>query len=252
MWVRVPPPPPEISQQGAGFLSRPKWCRTCPSSGRRSAAFPFTSSLGFSRLSYLILQLTRASGDVPSLLHTSQLAASGGLLWMVFVPGLVAGLTVGGGWRRGLVSSFLGAAAVGAILSAFIVFALGLGRALEMLGGFSPLFAGLTAASMAAGAGGAALRARWGPQLETVWKADQQRLWGGPTPPTRRPAGGRVAPRSTRLEPAISHRRSSAAPGVRVGGGFGLRCCRCRCHHPAARPKSFATGDFHLFIARMA
>jgi hypothetical protein len=116
---------------------------------------------------YLTLQLTRTYGDLSSLLHTSNLAASGVLLCLVFVPGLAAGLTVGGGWRRGLVSSLLGVAAVGVIMSAFMVLLGGLGRTLMFLGGTSAVSAGLAAASMAAGAAGGALQARWRPRLET-------------------------------------------------------------------------------------
>lgn len=144
---------------------------------------PFSLISGF-LASYLILQLTRTFGDFSSLLHTSELAASGSLLWMVLVPGLVAGLTVGGGWRRGLVSSLLGLAALGAILSAFMVVLLGFGRTLEMLGRASLLLAGLAAASMVAGAGGGALRARWRPQLETFGRANSSVLGADrPRPP---------------------------------------------------------------------
>ncbi len=95
--------------------------------------------------------------------------AASGIL--VFVPGLAAGLSVGGGWRRGLVSGLLGFAAVGAILLAFMVLVGGFGRTLGMLGRDLTQYAGLAAASMAAGAGGGALRVRWRPQLETVGSA---------------------------------------------------------------------------------
>ncbi len=112
--------------------------------------------------------MVTAIGDLSSPAPTWAPPASGILL---FVPGLAAGLAVGGGWRRGLVSGLLGVAAVGAILTAFMVFLGGFGRTLGMLGRNSALLAGLAAASMAAGAGGGALRARWRLQLETIGRA---------------------------------------------------------------------------------